>query len=606
MSIQQLTGSTEVADVGHTRADEHFVDLIALYVREQTRIVRIVWRTQDWHFDIRQIDVDHRRVLCVSVSFQQLRIRQPFFHALNTTLQRTAVAVAFRNHPLEQHDVGGQILNNRLFVQLDGTARSRTLGRGIGQLERLLNFQIRQTFNFQNAAREDVFLALLLNGQQTLFDGIQRDCVHQIAQSDARLHFAFEAHQHGFRHVERHHAGRCGKRHQTGARREGDTNRETGMRVTAGTHGVRQQHAVQPGVDNAVARTQGDTATVHNEVRQRVVRSDVNRLRICRSVAEGLHHQVRREAQARKVFQFITGHWTGGVLRAHGGHFRLAVRARTDTSDAAGATDHFLCQREAAIAFRHVFRLTEHVTVRQTQRFTRFGGQATANDQRNTATGTHFVDQHVGFQLEACQQFVGFVVAHFAFIRVNVNHVAHVQVAHVHFNWQSARIFHGVEEDWRNFAAEAQAAAALVRHVRNVVAHEPQHGVGGGFTGRTGTNHITDVGQRETFLLKRFDLFNRANATRLIRLDAFTGVFQHRQGVQGDIRTRPRVRSRREVIGVGFTGNLKDGHGNFFSKRRAVQEPFGIGPGLHHLLRVNVACFGFFFYIVEVIEHQQR
>ena len=606
MGIQQLTGSTEVADVGHTGADEHFVDLIALYVREQTRIVRIVRRTQDWLFDIRQIDLNHRRVLCVSIGFQQLRIRQPFFHALNTTLQRTTVAVAFRNHPLQQHDVGGQILNNRLFVQLDGTARRRTLGRGIGQLERLFHFQIRQTFNFQNAAREDVFLAFLLNGQQTLFDGIQRDRVHQIAQGNARLHFAFEAHQHGFRHVQRHHAGRCGKRHQTGTRREGDPDWETGMGVTAGTDGIRQQHAVQPGVDNAVARTQGDTATVHNEIRQRVVRGYVNRLRIRRGVAEGLHHQIGREAQARQVFQFVTGHWASGVLRPHGGHFRFAVRARTDTGDAAGATHHFLCQREAAVAFRHVFRLTEYVTVRQTQRFTRFGGQATANDKRDTATGTHFVDQHVGFQFEAGQQLVGFVITHFTFIRVNVNHVAHVQVAHVHFNWQRARIFHGVEEDWRNFAAEAQAAAALVRHVRNVVAHEPQHGVGGGFTGRTGTNHVTDVSQRETFLLQGFDLFDRADHAWLIRLNAFTGVFQHRQGVQGDIRARPCIRRRRKVIGVGFTGHFKDGYGNFFSKLRAVQEPFGISPGLHHLLRVNVACFGFFFHIVEVIEHQQR
>ena len=158
------------------------------------------------------------------------------------------------------------------------------------------------------------------------------------------------------------------------------------------------------------------------------MRGHVNRLRIGRGVAEGLHHQVSGEAQARQVFQFITGHWTGGVLRTDGGHFRLAVGARTDTGNAAGAANHFLRQREAAGAFRHVFRLTEDVAVRQPQRFARFGGQAAADDQRNTATGAHFVDQHIGFQLEAGQQFVGFVITHFAFERVNVNHVAHVQV----------------------------------------------------------------------------------------------------------------------------------------------------------------------------------
>ncbi len=308
------------------------------------------------------------------------------------------------------------------------------------------------------------------------------------------------------------------------------------MGVTAGTDGIWQQHTVQPGVDHAIARTQGDTATVHDEVWQRVVRGDINRLRIGRGVAEGLHHQVRGEAQARQVFQFVTGHWTGGVLRANGGHLRLAVGTRTDTGYAACTANHFLRQRVTTVAFGHVFRLTEDIAVRQAQGFTRLGGQATTDDQRDTTTSTDFVDQYVSFQLEACQQFVGFVVTDFAFERVNVDHVAHVQVVHVHFDWQCASIFHGVEEDRGNFATEAQAAAALVRHVRDVIAHKPQHGVRCGFTGRTGTNHVTDVSQRETFLLQGFDLFDRADNTRLIRDNAFTGVFQHRQRVQWDIR----------------------------------------------------------------------
>ncbi len=525
-----------MADVGHAGADEHFVDLVALYVREQTCVIRIVRCTQNRLFDIGQIDVDHCRVFCVSIGFQQLWIRQPFFHALNTTLQGTTVAVAFSNHPLQQHDVRGQILFDWRLVQLNGTARSRTLSGSIGQFERLLHFQIRQTFDLEDAAREDVFLTFLLNGQQALFDRVQRDGMHQIAQGDARLHFAFETHQNGFRHVQRHDAGRRGKGHQTRTRREGDPNRETGMGVTAGTDGIWQQHTVQPGVDHAIARTQGNTATVHDEVWQRVVRGDINRLRIGRGVAEGLHHQVRREAQARQVFQFVTGHWTGGVLRANGGHLRLAVGTRTDTGYAACTANHFLRQRVTTVAFGHVFRLTEDIAVRQTQRFTRLGGQATTDDQRDTTTSTDFVDQYVSFQLEACQQFVGFVVTDFAFERVNVDHVAHVQVVHVHFDWQCASIFHGVEEDRGNFATEAQAAAALVRHVRDVIAHEPQHRVRCGFTGRTGTDHVTDVSQRETFLLQGFDLFDRANHAWLIRLNAFTGVFQHRQRVQWDIR----------------------------------------------------------------------
>ena len=120
--------------------------------------------------------------------------------------------------------------------------------------------------------------------------------------------------------------------------------------------------------------------------------------------------------------------------------------------------------------------------MRQTQRFTRFGGQAATDNQRNTATGADFVDQHVGFQLEVRQQLAGFVVTHFAFERINVDDVAHIQTVYVNFNRQRASIFHGVEEDRRNFAAENQTAAAFVRHVRNIVAHKPQHRVGGGFT----------------------------------------------------------------------------------------------------------------------------
>ena len=40
-------------------------------------------------------------------------------------------------------------------------------------------------------------------------------------------------------------------------------------RVAAGADGVGQQQAVQPGVDDAVARTQGDAAAVGDEVGQR-------------------------------------------------------------------------------------------------------------------------------------------------------------------------------------------------------------------------------------------------------------------------------------------------------------------------------------------------
>ncbi|RJR93348.1 hypothetical protein CTB90_04277 [Dickeya solani] len=605
MLIQQLARRPEVTDVGHARADEHFIDFIALHRGQQTRIVRVVRRAQDRLPDVRQIDVDHRGVFRIGVGFQQLRVRQPFFHALHTTLQRAAIAVAFGNHPLQQDDVGVQVLDDRLFVELDGTARRGALRRGIGQFERLLRFQVRQPFDFQDAAGEDVFLALLLHGQQTLFDRVVRDRVHQIAQRDTRLHLAGETHQHRFRHIQRHHAGGGGKRHQTGAGREGNPDRETGVRIAAGADGIRQQHAVQPGVDHAVARTQRHPAAVHDEIRQGVVGVDVHRLRIGGGVAEGLHHQIGGEAQTGQVFQFVTGHRTGGVLRPDRRHLRLAVGAGANAGDAAGTADHLLRQREAAAARRHVFGLAEHPAVRQAERLARFGGQAAADNQRDTAAGAHFIQQHVGFQFKTGQQFVAVVVAYFTLVRVDINHVAHVQPGDIHLDRQRAGVFHGVEENRRDLAAQYHAAAALVRHVRDIVAHEPQHRVGGGFTGRAGADHVADVGQREPFPVQRLDLPDRADGAGLIRLDAVAGVFQHRQRVQRNVRTRPGVLRRGQVIGIGFAGDLEHGDGNFFRQRRAGQEPLGVSPGFDHLLRVGIAGVGLFFHVVEIVEHQQ-
>src|SRR5690554_73301 len=178
-------------------------------------------------------------------------------------------------------------LGNRLFRQVDGTTGSGTLGRSVRQFERLLDSQVLQTFDLQDTAGELVDLAFLLNSQHALLDAVQRDGVYQVTQGDARLHFAFEANQNRFRHIQRHNAGCSSKCHQAGTGREGDAHRETGVGVTTGTYGVRQKHAVQPGMDDAVARTQGNTATGADEVRQGVLHFNVNRLRISGGVTEG-------------------------------------------------------------------------------------------------------------------------------------------------------------------------------------------------------------------------------------------------------------------------------------------------------------------------------
>src|SRR5690606_18820227 len=279
----------------------------------------------------------------------------------------TGVAVAFGNHPAQHGDVGLQILDDGLFIQFDGTASRGALGRSVGQLERLFNRQGVQTFDFQDTAREDVFLAFLLNGQQALLDRIVGDRMDQVTQGDTGLHFALEANQDGFRHVQRHYASGGSKGYQAGTGREGNTDREASVGVAAGTDSVRQQHAVQPGVDHPVTWAQGNTATVHDEVRQVVVHFHVYRLRIGCSVTERLHHQIGGEAKAGQVFQFVTGHGTSGVLRAYSGHLGFAIGARTNAFNATGLTNHFLSQGVAFAAVSWCNWTTEHLGGLQVQ-----------------------------------------------------------------------------------------------------------------------------------------------------------------------------------------------------------------------------------------------
>ncbi|MNX71649.1 hypothetical protein D3C86_1029740 [compost metagenome] len=192
-----------------------------------------------------------------------------------------------------------------------------------------------------------------------------------------------------------------------------------------------------------------------------------------------------------------------------------------------------------------------------------------------------------------------------ALIGEDVDHVAHFQLGDIHFDGQGTGIFHGVEEDGGNLAAEADAAGALVRHERNVVAHEPEHRVGGGLAGGAGTDHVTDVGQREAGLLELFDGLDRAYDAVLVRGDAGAGVLQHGQGMERDVRTGPGIRCRGQVVGVGFAGHLEHCDGDLLGQGGAALEPLGIGPGLQHPLGVGIARLRLLFHVVEGVEHQQ-
>jgi hypothetical protein len=81
---------------------------------------------------------------------------------------RLRLSVAVGDHVLHQHDVAVEVLLDRLLVELDGATGGRALGRGVAQLKGLLHLQVGQAFDFQDAARELVDLALLGHGQQAL------------------------------------------------------------------------------------------------------------------------------------------------------------------------------------------------------------------------------------------------------------------------------------------------------------------------------------------------------------------------------------------------------------------------------------------------------
>ncbi|MNH68545.1 hypothetical protein D3C73_206280 [compost metagenome] len=102
-----------------------------------------------------------------------------------------------------------------------------------------------------------------------------------------------------------------------------------------------------------------------------------------------------------------------------------------------------------------------------------------------------------------------------------------------------------------------------------------------------------------------FDLLHRADGALLIRNDAVAGHFQHGQGVQRDVWTRPGIRSRGEVVGVGFAGYLEHAQADLVSQGRTVFEPLAVSPGLQHGFSVSVTVLGFFRDVVERIEHQQ-
>ena len=169
----------------------------ARHLGQRLHVVRVVRAGDDRLVDVGQVDLDHGGVLGVRIGVAAaagLAATLPAPRCGAPACARRLIAVG--DHPAHQGDVAVDVLDDRLLVQVHGAAGGRALGGSVGQLERLLDLQVGQALDLEDAAREDVLLALLLDRQQALLDRVQRDRVDQVAQGDAGLHLALEAHQH--------------------------------------------------------------------------------------------------------------------------------------------------------------------------------------------------------------------------------------------------------------------------------------------------------------------------------------------------------------------------------------------------------------------------
>ncbi len=138
--------------------------------------------------------------------------------------------LTFRDHPLQQDDVRVQVFDDgSLFSLMVQPAAERSADASVAQRPAQLSDPA--DLQFRGCGREDVFLAFLLNGQQTLFDRISGmactrsrrvmpGCILPLNAPER-----IPAYPAALRQLRQ-------QTHQTRTRRERDTDRETGMGVT--------------------------------------------------------------------------------------------------------------------------------------------------------------------------------------------------------------------------------------------------------------------------------------------------------------------------------------------------------------------------------------
>mmetsp|Transcript_13718 Transcript_13718/g.24843 ORF Transcript_13718/g.24843 Transcript_13718/m.24843 type:complete len:232 (+) Transcript_13718:3057-3752(+) len=197
------------------------------------------------------------------------------------------------------------------------------------------------------------------------------------------------------------------------------------------------------------------------------------------------------------------------------------------------------------------------------------------------------------------------MLAHFSLMRIDINDIAHIHLGDIQLNGQGTGIFHGIKENGSNLGTQTQATILDIGNVRNFIAHEEKHRIGGGFPRRSRSHNISDVGEWISLGLQFLNLFERSNFTIHQRFNSISFILEHTHGMKWNIGTTPGILRGTQVIGIGFSRHFEHSHGILLGHLGFVDKPFRRGPGFQHGLCRLVALLGQGLDIIKGIKYQQ-
>ena len=91
-----------MADVGHARTNEDLLNGVSSHFAQQLHIVGIVGAGQNRFGEFIEIDLKDLGVFRIGIRLKKLGIRQPVLHRFHPSREGSRIAVAPRDHVLEQ------------------------------------------------------------------------------------------------------------------------------------------------------------------------------------------------------------------------------------------------------------------------------------------------------------------------------------------------------------------------------------------------------------------------------------------------------------------------------------------------------------------------